>query len=151
VKKILRPIPTVIATCFICACGTPGARDFGGRWKPVNHFDEKSVEIPLAPPYTYAVTPMDGTLKTLLTRWTRDAGLKLSYRLRSDFSLTRSASALRTTELRDAAAQLTTAYTAQRVVVSVIGDEIVVGEATTSPIPSQMTPDGSANDIGAAR
>lgn len=149
-KKIFRPIPIVIATCLICACGTPGARDFGGRWKPVNHFDEKSVEIPLATPYTYAVTPMDGTLKTLLTRWTRDTRLKLSYGLRSDFSLTRSASSLRTTELRDATAQLTTAYTAQRIAVSVIGDTIVVGEAPTPPTPSRATSD-DASAIGTSR
>ena len=109
VNRTLNPLAFGLVSALamlLSACGTPAAKDFGGRWKPVNKYDDKVVEIPLALPYTYYAAPMDGTLKTMLTRWTKDTGLKLAYRLRSDFSLTRSASGIHTTELRDAAAQL---------------------------------------------
>lgn len=129
-------------TMILSACGTPAPKDFGGRWRPVNHFDDKAVEIPLAVPYTYYVTPMDGTLKKLVTRWTSDTGMKLSYHLRSDFTLTRGASSLRTTELPDAAARLTATYTAQGVVISAKGDELVVEEAPPTPNKASTT-DGS--------
>jgi hypothetical protein len=121
---------------LLSACGTPAAKDFGGSWKPVNKYDDKVVEIPLALPYTYYAAPMDGTLKTMLTRWTKDTGLKLAYRLRSDFSLTRAASGIHTTELRDATAQLSTIYGAQGVAVTVNGSELVVEEVSASTVPA---------------
>ncbi len=140
VNRTLNPIALGLVSALamlLSACGTPAAKDFGGRWKPVNKYDDKVVEIPLALPYTYYAAPMDGTLKTMLTRWTKDTGLKLAYRLRSDFSLTRAASGIHTTELRDAAAQLSTIYGAQGVAVTVSGSELVVEEvsASTTPVP----------------
>jgi hypothetical protein len=132
------PLFAVAAACMALAgCGTPAAKDFGGSWRPVNRFDDKPTEIPLAVPYTYYAAPMDGTLKTMLTRWANDTGVKLSYRLRSDFTLTKSASSVHTSELRDAVAQLSTIYAPQGVVVVANGPEIVVTEATTtSPAPT---------------
>jgi len=139
VNRTLNPLAFGLVSALamlLSACGTPAAKDFGGRWKPVNKYDDKVVEIPLALPYTYYAAPMDGTLKTMLTRWTKDTGLKLAYRLRSDFSLTRSASGIHTTELRDAAAQLSTIYSAQGVAVTVSGSELVVEEVSASTAPA---------------
>lgn len=140
VKKILNPACTLLLASglalVLTACGTPSAKDFGGRWKPVNKYDDKVVEIPLAVPYTYYAAPMDGTLKTMLTRWTKDTGMKLAYRLRSDFSLTRATSGIHTTELRDATTQLSTIYGAQGVAVTVNGPELVVEEVSASVTPA---------------
>jgi hypothetical protein len=149
VNRTLNPLALSLVSALamlLSACGTPAAKDFGGRWKPVNKYDDKVVEIPLALPYTYYAAPMDGTLKTMLTRWTKDTGLKLAYRLRSDFSLTRAASGIHTTELRDATAQLSTIYGAQGVAVTVNGSELVVEEvsASTTPAAAPVTPTAKA-------
>jgi hypothetical protein len=139
VNRTLNPLALGLVSALamlLSACGTHPAKDFGGSWKPVNKYDDKVVEIPLALPYTYYAAPMDGTLKTMLTRWTKDTGLKLAYRLRSDFSLTRAASGIHTTELRDATARLSTIYGAQGVAVTVNGSELVVEEVTASTIPA---------------
>lgn len=114
------------------------AKDFGGSWKPVNHYDDKATEIPLAVPYTYYASPMDGTLKVMLTRWSADTSRKLSYRLRSDFTLPKSASQIHTSEARDAAAQLSAIYAPQGVAVLIDGPQIVVEElsSVTTPAPS---------------
>ena len=141
VNRTLNPLAFGLVSALamlLSACGTPAAKDFGGRWKPVNKYDDKVVEIPLALPYTYYAAPMDGTLKTMLTRWTKDTGLKLAYRLRSDFSLTRAASGIHTTELRDATSQLSTIYGAQGVAVTVNGSELVVEEVSASTAPAAM-------------
>jgi hypothetical protein len=127
-----------VLSLALTGCGTPPARDFGGSWKPVNHFEDKTTEIPLAVPYTYYAAPMDGTLKTMLTRWTTDNGMKLQYKLRSDFTLTKSASGIHTSELRDAASQLSSIYAAQGVAVVVSGPDLVVDEVSnmTAPAPA---------------
>jgi hypothetical protein len=125
----------VSLTVLLSACGTPPAKDFGGRWRPVNRYDDKPVEIPLAVPYTYYAAPMDGTLKTMLTRWTNDTGTKLSYRLRSDFTLPKAAADIHTSEVRDATSQLSSIFAQQGVTVVVDGPEIVV-EETSSIVPA---------------
>jgi hypothetical protein len=127
---------------LLSACGTPPAKDFGGSWKPVNRYDDKTVEIPLAVPYTYYAAPMDGTLKTMLTRWTNDTGMKLAYKLRSDFTLPKSTSAIHTSEARDAASQLSAIYAPQGVAVTVEGPELVVEEisAVVAPAPVAIAP-----------
>lgn len=142
-KKILRPALILFfvssLTVLLSACGTPAAKDFGGSWKPVNKYDDKVVEIPLAVPYTYYAAPMDGTLKVMLTRWTSDTGLKLNYKLRSDFTLPKTTSAIHTTELRDATAQLSTIYAAQGVAVTVNGPELLVEPVSASTTPASVS------------
>ena len=142
-KKILRPALILFfvssLTMLLSACGTPAAKDFGGSWKPVNKYDDKVVEIPLAVPYTYYAAPMDGTLKVMLTRWTSDTGLKLNYKLRSDFTLPKTTSAIHTTELRDATAQLSTIYAAQGVAVVVQGPELLVTDINSLAPPAAPT------------
>lgn len=121
----------LVLSSALTGCGTPAAKDFGGSWKPVNRYEDKTTEIPLAVPYTYYAAPMDGTLKTMLTRWTTDTGMKLSYRLRSDFTLPKATSQIHTSELRDAAAQLGTIYAPQGIAVVVDGPELVIEEIST--------------------
>ncbi|WP_368313584.1 hypothetical protein [Luteibacter sp. CQ10] len=118
----------------LIGCGTPPAKDFGGFWKPVNRFDTKINEVPLALPYTYYASPTDGTLKTLLTRWAEDTGATLSYRLRSDFTLPKAASRIHTSETRDAMAQLSAIYVKQGFNVLVDGPQIVVEEIKPAAI-----------------
>lgn len=154
VKKSLRPAFLLCvlagASLLLSACGTPPAKDFGGRWRPVNKYDDKAVEIPLAVPYTYYAAPMDGTLKVMLTRWSTDTGMKLNYKLRSDFTLPKSTSSIHTTEGRDAASQLSAIYAAQGVVVLIDGPVIVVEEASAivPPAPAPAAP--QTNDTSAA-
>lgn len=149
VKRTLHPALAVglvsAITVLLSACGTPAAKDFGGRWKPINKYDDKTVEIPLAVPYTYYAAPMDGTLKTMLTRWTSDTGMKLNYKLRSDFTLPKSASSIHTSEARDAASQLSAIYAPQGVAVIVNGPELVVEEvsAAVTPAPVAIGPAAS--------
>lgn len=140
--RVNRTLPPALSTCLVSAlavllsaCGTPAAKDFGGRWKPVNRYDDKTVEIPLAVPYTYYAAPMDGTLKTMLTRWTSDTGTKLSYRLRSDFTLPKATAQIHTSEVRDAATQLSTIFAPQGVTVVVNGPELLV-EETSAIVPT---------------
>lgn len=143
-----KELPSLISSSLVClavaalsACATPPAKDFGGRWKPVNRYDDATVEIPLSLPYTYYAAPMDGTLKTMLTRWSSDTGLKLAYKLRSDFTLPRAAASIHTSEARDAAAQLSTIFAPQGVSVVVTGNEIVVAETSSivAPPPAAST------------
>lgn len=138
-------------TVLLSACGTPAAKDFGGRWKPVNKYDDKTVEIPLAVPYTYYAAPMDGTLKTMLTRWTSDTGTKLAYKLRSDFTLPKTTAAIHTTEVRDAASQLSAIYAQQGVAVTVEGPELVVEELSAATTPAApVAPSASAAPTASA-
>jgi hypothetical protein len=159
VNKFLRPALSFLVASSVAvllsACGTPPAKDFGGRWKPVNKYDDKVVEIPLAVPYTYYAAPMDGTLKTMLTRWTTDTGMKLDYKLRSDFTLSKGTSGIHTTEARDAASQLSAIYAPQGVVVLINGPEIVVEEASAivppAPAAAPQTNDTPAAPVSGAK
>lgn len=125
----------LVLSSALTGCATPPAKDFGGSWKPVNRYEDKTTEIPLAVPYTYYAAPMDGTLKTMLTRWTSDTGMKLSYRLRSDFTLPKATSQIHTSELRDAAAQLNKIYAPQGVAVLVDGPSLVIEEVSAATAP----------------
>jgi hypothetical protein len=143
VNRTLNPLAFGLVSALamlLSACGTPAAKDFGGSWKPVNRYDDKTVEIPLAVPYTYYAAPMDGTLKVMLTRWSTDTGIKLDYKLRSDFTLPKTASAIHTTEGRDAASQLSAIYAPQGIVVLIDGPEIVVEEASAIVPPAPAAP-----------
>lgn len=132
----------IIATIALTACGTPAAKNFGGSWKPVNHFREQPTEIPLIAAYTFYAVPMDETLKTMLTRWARDSGRELSYQIPFDVTLYTPVSIIRTTDLESAAQQLTTIYAAQHLYVSATDRKILV-------LPSS-TVSSSATDMQAA-
>lgn len=121
----------IIAIIALAGCGTPPAKNFGGHWKPVNHFRDQPTEIPLTAAYTFYAAPMDETLKTMLTRWASDSGRELSYQLPFDVTLYTPVSGIRTTDLNAAAQQLTTIYAAQGVYVSATDRKILVRPTST--------------------
>lgn len=122
----------LLAAASLAACGTPPAKDFGGSWKPVNHFQDTPSEIPLNQAYNYYASPMDETLRTMLRRWTKDAGLQFSYQLQSDYTLYKAVTQIHTTDVYSATAELSSIYAAQGVAVTTDGHEIRVSAARMS-------------------
>jgi len=122
----------IVAIGALVGCGTPPARNFGGSWKPVNHFQTQPTEIPLVADYTYYAAPMDGTLKTMLARWANDSGRELSYQLPFDVTLYTPVSGIRTTDISRATQQLTQVYAAQHVHVSATDRKILVVASDTA-------------------
>ena len=137
----------IFAVIAMTGCGTPAAKNFGGKWKPVNHFRQQPTEIPLAAAYTFYAAPIDETLKAMLTRWATDSGRVLSYELPFDVTLYTPVSAIRTTDLNTAAQQLTTIYAAQGVYVSATDRKILVrpAQTTSSPIEAPTAPASSTS------
>jgi hypothetical protein len=132
----------LLPTLLLVGCGTPSAKDFGGRWKPVNHFQATTTEIPLDRPYTYYASPMDETLRTMLIRWTNDTGMTLVYRLPSDYTLFAPVSKVRTADVGEAARELSSIYAAQGVSLTVVGDKLQVDRAKA--LGTDITPGRAA-------
>ncbi len=122
----------VLSMAAMTACATRPAPDFGGRWKPVNRYAQEPQEIPLQQAYAFYPSPMDGTLKNMLERWSRDSKMSLSYLHASDFTLHAGVADIRTSDLQQAAAQLSSAYAMQGVSVAVEGNQIVVRNSATA-------------------
>lgn len=136
VKRLLQNTFVLTAIGLMLAgCGTTPARDFGGRWKPVNRFASTTQEIPLYSSYVYQATPMDGTLKVMLERWAKDAGMTLDYRLSSDYTLHGAVSRIGTTNPQEAMTDITAAYATQGVSVSIVGNSILVQTAISVAAP----------------
>ncbi|MGK2909337.1 MAG: hypothetical protein ACSLE1_06015 [Sphingobium sp.] len=123
---------------LLSACGTTPPPDYGGKWRPVNNYSETPIEIPLATAYIFQASPMDGTLKTMLTRWAKDSNMSLDYRFGSDFTLYGAVSKIDTTSIQDATSQLTSAYAAQGVAVTVQGRKIIVAPAVSRPASASL-------------
>ena len=122
----------ILSMAAMTACATRPAPDFGGRWKPVNRYAQEPQEIPLHQAYAFYPSPMDGTLKSMLERWARDSKMTLSYAHASDFTLHAGVADIRTSDLQQAAAQLSSAYAVQGVSVVVEGNQIVVRNSATA-------------------
>ncbi|MET0717411.1 MAG: TcpQ domain-containing protein [Pseudoxanthomonas sp.] len=118
-------------------CATRPAPDFAGRWKAVNRYATSTEEIPLNKSYFFHASPMDGTLRSMLTRWASDSKMKLAYLHTSDFTLYAPVAQIRTNDLQQAVSQLTAAYAAQRVSVQVKGSQIVVQALPVEPDGSE--------------
>lgn len=131
----------IAAAVMLAGCATKPAPDIGGRWKPVNRFASTTMEIPLYTSYVYQATPMDGTLKTMLERWAKDSGMTLDYRISSDYTLYGVVSTISTTNPQQAVIDLSSAYSAQGVSVSIVGNQIVV--QTVASNVSQVGTDAS--------
>lgn len=117
----------------LSGCATPEAEGIVGRWRPVNRFDETPQAIPLQQAYIYQASPADGTLKTMLGRWARDANLTLAYLHPNDYTLHAPVAHIRTHSLEDAANALSAAYSEQGVKVVVDRPRIIVSRASLSP------------------
>lgn len=133
-----------VAALMVAGCATKSAPDIGGRWKPVNRFAAATTEIPLYSSYVYQASPMDGTLKAMLERWAKDSGRTLDYRLSSDFTLYGAVSSIDTTNAQQAVIDLTAAYAAQGISVSIVGNQIVVQSAGTTPTASAQGAESSS-------
>lgn len=131
-SHITKSLIAVAGALILAGCATKPAPDIGGRWKPVNRFASTTMEIPLYTSYVYQATPMDGTLKTMLERWAKDSGMTLDYRISSDYTLYGAVSTIGTTNPQQAMIDLSSAYAAQGVSVSIVGNQIVVQSAATS-------------------
>jgi hypothetical protein len=114
-----------VGALLLAACATR-APDFGGRWREANPYAEAPREIPLQQAYVFAPSPMDGTLRNMLQRWTHDAGLRLQYEHRSDYTLHAAVARIRTPDLQQAASMINAAYAAQRVSMTVEDGVVVV-------------------------
>ncbi|WP_242108061.1 toxin co-regulated pilus biosynthesis Q family protein [Luteimonas aquatica] len=125
-KKRISLLALIPLALVLASCATRPAPDISGRWKPVNRFSETTEAIPLYQNYAFYPSPMDGTLKNMLTRWARDSKLTLSYLHPSDFTLYAQVSDIHTLNLQEAISQLNTAYAAQGVSISSDGRQIVV-------------------------
>lgn len=118
----------------LTACATPDAVDPRGRWRPVHQFADVPSAIPLHQAYVYQASPADGTLKTLLGRWSRDTRVDLVYQHANDYTLHAPVADIRTTDVQQAVAALNRAYTAQRVQV-----QFADGQLTVRPAPDAVT------------
>lgn len=138
----------LLAIAALAACGTPPAKNFSGPWKPVNRFQNAPTEIPLNPAYVFYASPMDETLKTMLTRWAKDSGRELSYKLPFDVTLYQPVAGIRTTDIDDAMAQLDTIYASQGVSISASLRRIEVGPiaaGSTGPQAGNAAPAAAAS------
>ena len=117
------PFPLLVLSMAGCVTHAP---DISGRWRPVNHFSEAPQSIPLYQNYVFYPSPMDRTLKSMLTRWAKDSKRTLSYLHSSDFTLYRDVADIRTTDLGDAVSRLNSAYSAEGVSITSDDRQIVV-------------------------
>lgn len=139
----------------LAACSSaPAPKDYGGRWKPVNRFPATTTEIPLASSYVFYAAPLDGTLKALLTRWAKDTGVQLSYRLGADYTLVAPVASIRSGDVRQATAELSAVYAAQGVSITAEPGRLVVQPASvanaTSSLPEAIARSVEVGQAGAA-
>ena len=113
----------------LTGCGAPAPKDYGGSWAPVNRFQGAPTEIPLSPIYTFYASPMDATLRTMLSRWASDNGLQLSYRIGSDFTLHQPVARVRTNDIQSAMGELSVIYAPQGLSIAADSKQIVVQPA----------------------
>lgn len=119
---------SLLSVVLLAGCGTTPAREYGGRWKPVNRFAEQPQEIPLYTAYVFQPSPLDRTLRSMLLRWTADTGIRLEYRLQSDYTLHRQAAEVQAADLGLAAEALSQAYRQQGVRIRLQGG-VLIAEA----------------------
>jgi hypothetical protein len=139
-----QPYPALFLLMFaLSACATRSAPDFKGRWRAVNHYASSTEEIPLKKSYVFYATPMDATLKTMLSRWADDSKMGLSYLHSSDFTLYGPVAQIQTSDLQAAVSQLTAVYAAEQVSVTASDNQIIVRAtrvANNAPASSSATP-----------
>ncbi len=99
----------------------------------MNRYAADTQEIPLYEAYVFHPAPMDGTLKTMLTRWARDSSMSLSYLHSSDFTLHAPVAQIRTDNLQDAMSQLNAAYAGRGIAVSASENQLVVRPLEQAP------------------
>lgn len=130
----------MVAVVALSACGTTPAPEFNGKWQPVNRFAQQTQAIPLHAAYTYYATPLDATLKGLLTRWSTDTRVGLSYQIGSDYTLHAPVSHIRAASPGDAVAELDRIYAGQGIEINFDGRSFVVRARPTEPESEPNSP-----------
>jgi hypothetical protein len=141
-------IVCILAISFLAgACATTPAPGISGRWKPVNHYAESPQEIPLQQSYLFYASPMDRTLRTMLSRWAKDSKMTLEYTHPSDYTLYEPVAQIRTVDLHAAVGRLNALYGGQHLRITVEGDTIAVrqadGAAERKPDSGLSAPDAT--------
>ncbi len=139
-----RTLCILVLLQLLGACATRPAPGISGRWKAVNRYAATPEEIPLYQSYVFYPAPMDRTLKTMLTRWAQDSKMTLAYQHPSDFTLYEPVAQIRTGNLQEAAAMLTSLYAAQHVSVT-IRDNAIIVRRTDGPAGAPAGDPGSAS------
>jgi hypothetical protein len=121
----------ILLMTVLAGCATRPAPDIRGRWKSVNRYAEATQAIPLYQSYVFQASPMDGTLKNMLSRWAKDSKMTLSYLHPSDFTLHAPVAQIQSNDLQQAVALLSSVYAEQRVSVTASNNQIVVRPAQT--------------------
>ena len=114
-------------------CATPEAVAPSGKWRPLNRYTDVPQAIPLQQAYVFQALPVDGTLKGMLTRWAKDAGVSLVYQHPNDYTLHAQAASIRAGSLTEGASALAAAYALQGVRVDVEGSRLVVTPVIAGP------------------
>lgn len=125
-KSISVSLCFCLSAAALSACTGVRAPDFPQTWQPVNRFPEQTTEISLVRAAPYRAVKPDGTLKNLLARWAKEAGLTLVYAHTSDFTLVRDVENINTPFLDKALQQLNTVYEAQKLSIRLNNGQIVV-------------------------
>jgi hypothetical protein len=136
-------IASALVALLSCSCATSPPPDVSGRWTPVNHYATRPEEIPLAQPYVFVATPLDRTLKTMLSRWAIDSNRTLLYEHSSDFALYGPVAEIHSNRLPDALTVLNRLYREQRVVIGLDGNAIVVRQRDAATVAATPHPDAS--------
>ena len=115
-------------------CSSVRQRTLMTDWEPVHRYPSQARAIPLAPVVEYRVTPVDATLRLLLSRWAYLTGKTVDYRLPQDWTLHADASNVNATTLDAALRALSFAYRDLGVVLEVSGDRLVATSSSSSTI-----------------
>lgn len=136
----------VLSIMLLSGCGTTPPPEFSGKWRPVNRFSSDTQAIPLHSTYIYYATPMDYTLKGLLTRWSGDNGLVLRYQTDMDYTLHQPVAAVKSTSLAAALGELSDIYRTQ-------GIEVVLDDRTITvrPVLVPVMDDAQSSQTGDGR
>ena len=128
----------VLLSLGLVSCAARPAPDIKGRWKAVNRYPASTEAILINKSYLFYPSPMDGTLKAMLTRWAKDSKMSLLYQHPYDFTLHSPISKISTSSLQDAVSQLSSIYVEQGVSITATQSQIVVrgiGSATAKDPP----------------
>jgi hypothetical protein len=129
----------------LASCATRPAPGIKGHWKAVNRYAETTEAIPLYQSYIFYPSPMDGTLKTMLTRWARDSKMTLSYLHPSDFTLHAPVAQVQSGNLQEAVSMLSAIYAEQRVSITATENQIVVRTSNSVQIEPTENASDTAN------
>lgn len=144
VLRKMMVLGVVMVPMVAAGCATPDAAGIKGRWQPVNRFADAPQAIPLQQAYIYQASPADGTLRTMLVRWAKDAKLTLMYLHPNDYTLHAPVAQIRTSSLEDAATSLSAAYADQGVQVVIERPRIIVSQA--APPSADVAPAAALGD-----